>query len=105
VKRENEDENIKMTDQIIIVRNRRCRKSDVVVRFLEQENIPHRVLFLGEDAEADRLAKQYHLKASPGIIINGQTVNPYHLIDKCRVKYPEQTKARFLDMLNAAGES
>ena len=94
-----------MTDQIIIVRNRRCRKSDVVVRFLEQEHIPHRVLYLGEEAEADELAEQYHLKASPGIIINGQSVNPYHLVEKCRVKHPRDTKARFLKMLNAEEES
>jgi glutaredoxin len=88
-----------MADQITIVRNRRCRKSDVVVRFLEQEQIPHRVLYLGEQEEADRLAEQYHLKASPGIIINGQTVNPYHLVEKCHVKHPRQTKERFLKML------
>ncbi len=89
---------------VTVVRNRRCRKSDVVVRFLEQEHIPYRVLYLGEDPEADQLASTYRLKASPGIIINGESINPYHLVEKCRIKHPETVKRRFLEMLKAAEE-
>ena len=38
-------------NKITIVSNRKCRKSDVVVRFLAKENILHQVLYLGEDTE------------------------------------------------------
>ncbi len=89
---------------VLIVRNRRCRKSDVVVRFLEQEGIPHRVLYLGEDTEADALAQQYNLKASPGIIVNGESVNPYHLVEKCRIKDPENAKKRLRQLLGEVTE-
>ncbi len=95
---------LQSNNTVLIVRNRRCRKSDVVVRFLEQEGIPHRVLYLGENAEADALAQQYNLKASPGIIVNGESVNPYHLVEKCRIKDTENAKKRLRQLLREVTE-
>jgi len=62
---------IDLNNKIVIVRNRKCRKSDVVVRFLSQEQMSFEVFYLGEDKKADELAKKYGILASPGIIING----------------------------------
>lgn len=84
---------------IMIVRNRKCRKSDVIVRFLGQEHLSFQVLYLGEDQKADELAKTYGILASPGIIVNGIAVNPYQLVEQCRIKDTESTKDLFLKML------
>ena len=88
--------------RIVILRNRKCRKSDVVVRFLGQEQMSFEVLYLGEKTEADELAKQYGILASPGIILNGTSVNPYELVERCKLKDPEGTRALFLKLLEEA---
>ncbi len=93
---------IELEHKIIIVRNRKCRKSDVVVRFLGHEQMSFEVLYLGEDQTADELAKIYGILASPGIIINGNAVNPYQLVEHCKVKDPEGTKRLFLQLLEKA---
>ncbi len=93
---------ISLDHRIVIVRNRKCRKSDVVVRFLGQERMSFEVLYLGEDKEADKLAKEYGILASPGIIINGTAINPYQLVEQCKVKDPESTKKVFLQLLEEA---
>ncbi len=89
-----------MENKILILRTRRCRKSDVVTRFLSEHNIPHDIKYVEEDREAQELFKKFGLKASPGIIINGQTVNPYNLVERCKVKAPAETKEKFLRLLN-----
>ncbi|OYV85202.1 MAG: hypothetical protein B7Z63_05825 [Ignavibacteriae bacterium 37-53-5] len=88
--------------RVIILRNRKCRKSDVVVRFLGQEQMSFEVRYLGEEKEADDLAKKYGILASPGIIINGTPVNPYQLVEHCKVKDAEGTKKIFLQLLDEA---
>lgn len=88
--------------RMLILRNRKCRKSDVIVRFLGQEQMSFEVLYLGEQKEADEFAKSYGILASPGIIINGKAVNPYQLVEHCRVKDPEGTKRLFLRLLEEA---
>jgi glutaredoxin len=93
---------ISLDHRIIIVRNRKCRKSDIVVRFLSQEQMPFEVLYLGEDKEADELARKYEILASPGIIINGTAVNPYQLVEHCKVKDVKGTKKLFLKLLEEA---
>ena len=60
------------------------------------------VLYLGEDKQADELAKKYGILASPGIIINGTAVNPYQLVEHCKVKDAEGTKKLFLGLLEEA---
>ena len=91
-----------MEDKILIVRNRKCRKSDVIVKFLKNENIPHTIMYLDDNEKARAIAKKYNLQASPGIIINGQAVNPYHLIEHCKVKDPVNTKKMFYQLLKQA---
>ena len=93
---------IDLDHRIVIVRNRKCRKSDVVVRFLGQEQMSFEVLYLGEEKEADELAKKYGILASPGIIINGTAVNPYQLVEHCKVKDAETTRKLFLKLLEEA---
>ncbi len=94
----------KGANKVTIVRNRKCRKSDVIVRFLEEDKIPFEVHYLGEEKIANELARKYGILASPGIIIGKKTVNPYELIEYCRVKNPEATREHF-DKLIAEAEN
>lgn len=41
-----------MNDKILILRTRRCRKSDVIIRFLNEYNIPHIIKYVEDDEEA-----------------------------------------------------
>ena len=91
-----------MNNKITIVRTHKCRKSDVIIRFLEENNIPHEVKFVETDPEAQKIFKIFNIKASPGIVINGQAVNPYHLIEHCKVKDPVNTKKMFYQLLKQA---
>lgn len=94
-----------MSDQnILILRTYKCRKSDIIINFLKEENIPHIVRYLDRDEEAQRIAKKFKIMASPGIIVNNQSVNPYHLVEKCRVKEPEKTKRMFQQLLDEDGK-
>ena len=90
------------SDKITIVRNRKCRKSDAIVRFLEQEKIPFELFYLGEEMIADDLARKYGILTSPGIIIGGKTVNPYDLVEHCKVKDPDSTKKLFWKLISGA---
>jgi arsenate reductase-like glutaredoxin family protein len=85
---------------VTIIRNRKCRKSDIVVRFLEKEKIPFKAFYLGEDKIADELAKKYSILSSPGIIIGKKTINPYDLLAHCKVKDPDLTKKLVLKLLS-----
>jgi len=94
-----------LSDQnILILRTRKCRKSDVIINFLKNENIPHTVRYLDNDAEARQLAEKHNILASPGIIVNNQSVNPYHLVERCQVKEPEKTKKMFQQLLDEDGK-
>ncbi len=85
--------------QVIILRPRRCRRSDRIVDFLQQEKIPYRIYYLNEDEEAQQLARKFQILASPGIIINGRAVNPHQLIAKCQMKDRKMAKAYIKKLL------
>lgn len=85
----------KMNNQsITILRTRQCRRSDLIIKFLQAEKIPHTVKSLEDDPEAQRLAQQFDIRSSSGFIVNGQVINPYQLIENCQIK--DQVKARKL---------
>ena len=86
---------------IIILRTRQCRRSDLIIKFLQAENIPHVVKSLENDPEAQRLAQKFDLRSSPGIIVNGQMVNPYQLLENCQIKDRVKAKRLLEDLLNA----
>ncbi len=89
----------KTRGKVIVVRTPKCRKSDVIIRFLQKHNIPHEVYILGRDRQAESLARKFRILASPGIIVGGQILNPYHLIENCQVKEPEKTKEKIQSLL------
>ncbi len=79
---------------IMILRTRQCRRSDLIIKFLQAEKIPYTVKSLEDDPEAQRLAQQFDIRSSPGIIVNEQVVNPYQMIENCQIK--DRAKARQL---------
>ena len=90
---------------VLVLRTRKCRKSDVFLRFLQESNLPFEVKYLETDNEAQALARQFRIKSSPGIIINGRLFStPYQLIENCRVKEPYKVKQAILNELNAGSQ-
>ena len=85
---------------VTIIRNKNCRKSDIVVRFLGKEKIPFKTFYLGKDRIADELARKYSILSSPGIIIGKKTINPYELIAQCKIKDPDSAKKLFERLLS-----
>ncbi|MGB9736108.1 MAG: hypothetical protein ACPL1H_07745 [bacterium] len=85
---------------VTIIRNRKCRKSDIVVRFLERAKIPFKAFYLGEDRVVYELARKYNILSSPGIIIGKKTINPYNLIAQCKVKNHNSTRKLFEKLLS-----
>ena len=86
-------------NQIIILRTRKCRKSNLI-KFLEDEQVPHVVKSLKTGAEAQRLAKKLNILSSPGIVVNGQAINPYQLIENCQIKDREKAKELLGNLMN-----
>jgi hypothetical protein len=80
------------TPQITILPARGCRRSRKLLAYLEAHAVPFTRIEL-ESAEGAALAAQYDLRASPGILIDGVSVNPFDLLiqPECRV---DDEKAR-----------
>lgn len=70
--------------EIILVRGKRCHRSNLLVNDLQTRAVPFR-LVEAESEEGRVLIAQYDLRASPGIIVDGRSVNPFDLIHDCRV--------------------
>ncbi len=69
-----------------------CRRSQRVMEYLKKRNVPFRRIDL-ETPEGQALAAQYFLHASPGILVDGVSFNPFDLLiqSECRV---DEAKAR-----------
>lgn len=82
------------TRQITILPARGCRRSSRVLASLQAHGIAFTRLDL-ESPEGQALASQYDLRASPGILIDGVSVNPFDLLIQpaCRI---DEEKAREL---------
>ena len=70
--------------QILLIRSPKCRKSNIVEHFLKNANSPYSVKYL-DDPSVKGLVEKFQIKASPGIIIGEQSINPYDIIDKCKI--------------------
>ncbi len=75
-----------MSDALIILPAPRCRRSRMVLKYLAQHRIPHTVIPL-DSADGQSLRRRHDLRASPGILVHGVSVNPFEVLDKgkCRV--------------------
>jgi len=80
------------TQRITILPARGCRRSQRLLTYLRAQQIPFTEIDL-ESPEGLALAEQHDLRASPGILVNGVSINPFDLLIQpaCRV---DDDKAR-----------
>ena len=64
---------------ITILPARDCRRSRKIIAYLEQRGIPFTRIDL-ESVEGQALATQYDLRASPGILVDDELINPFELL-------------------------
>jgi hypothetical protein len=65
--------------KIIILPAPNCRRSRKVIEYLETHHIPFTQVPLGSP-QGRTLAEQHHLRASPGILVDGISINPFDLL-------------------------
>ncbi len=71
---------------IIILPAPRCRRSRKILEYLKERGLSFRQVAL-DSPEGQELAARYDFRASPGILVDGVSVNPYDLLlmPACRV--------------------
>ncbi|MCL4396491.1 MAG: hypothetical protein M1482_17090 [Chloroflexi bacterium] len=71
---------------LTILPARNCRRSRKVIEYLESRGIAFTRVQL-ESAEGQALVAQHDLRASPGILVDGVSVNPFDVLiqPECRV--------------------
>lgn len=72
--------------QILILPAPRCRRSARIQQYLQKNGIAFRRVD-PDTPEGAELAALYDFRASPGILVNGVSINPFDLLVKsgCRV--------------------
>jgi len=73
-------------ERIVILPARNCRRSRKLVEYLESQGIPFTRIAL-ESAEGRALAEENQMRASPGILVDGVSVNLLDVLiqGECRV--------------------
>jgi len=73
-------------DSIVILPAHNCRRSRKIIEYLEGEEIPFTRIEL-ESVEGRALVAKHQMRASPGILVDGVSVNPLDLLiqSECRV--------------------
>ncbi|MEZ0397412.1 MAG: hypothetical protein ABWK53_13405 [Anaerolineales bacterium] len=77
---------VRQAKEIVILPAPRCRRSRRILEYLTGRGIPFRRVEL-DSPEGQQLAARYDFRASPGILVDGVSVNPYDLLltPACRV--------------------
>jgi arsenate reductase-like glutaredoxin family protein len=71
---------------IVILSAPGCRRSRKLIEYLESRHIPFTRIELNS-SQGQALMEQYNLRASPGILVNEVSINPFDLLVQpvCRV--------------------
>jgi glutaredoxin len=74
---------------IVILPAADCRRSKKVLAYLDEEQVPYTRVDL-ETAEGQALVEEHELRSSPGILVDGELVNPFDILEapSCRIKEP-----------------
>ena len=75
---------------ITILPAKDCRRSRKILEYLRANRIPFQQIEL-DSPEGGRLMEQYHFLASPGILVDGVSINPFDLLiqPQCLVNEPK----------------
>jgi glutaredoxin len=74
---------------IVILPAAGCRRSKKVLSYLDENQVPYTRIDL-ETAEGQALSEEHELRSSPGILVDGELVNPFDILEvpSCRIKGP-----------------
>jgi glutaredoxin len=72
--------------EIVILPAPRCRRSKRILEYLASHNIPYARIDL-DSSEGQALAARHDFRASPGILVDDVSVNPFDLLIQpgCRI--------------------
>lgn len=81
--------------EIVILPAPGCRRSRKILEYLQSHDIPFKRIDL-ETPEGQALMQRYGMRASPGILVNGVSINPYDMLlqPQCKVN-PQAAKKIF----------
>lgn len=80
--------------EIVILPAPRCRRSRRILDYLKAQGIPYRRVD-PETPEGKALTALYNFRASPGILVNGVSVNPFDLLIQPDCRVDEEKAQRF----------
>lgn len=75
--------------EIIILPAVNCRRSQKVLAYLDENQVPYTRIDL-ETEKGRQMMAEYELRSSPGIVVDDLLVNPFDILEapSCRVKEP-----------------
>lgn len=82
-------------NNITILPARGCRRSRRIIEYLEKRGIPFTQIEL-ESPQRQALARQYELRASPGILVDGVSINPFDVLIQSECRVDEAAAQRLL---------
>jgi glutaredoxin len=75
-----------------------CRRSRRIMEYLQANHIPFQRIEL-DSPEGEQLMEKHHFLASPGILVDGDSINPFDILiqPECRIN---ETKLKQVFDLN-----
>ena len=76
----------KFMKSITILPRKGCRRSKKVMAYLQEHDIPFKTIAL-ESPQGEALMERHQFLASPGILVDGDSINPYDILiqEKCQI--------------------
>jgi len=77
-----------------------CRRSSRIMEYLQANHIPFQRIEL-DSPEGEQLMEKHHFLASPGILVDGASINPFDVLiqPECRVN-----EIKIKELLDLNGE-
>jgi len=83
--------------EIVILPAQNCRRSKKVLEYLTTHDIPFTRIPL-ESPEGRVFVERHHLRSSPGIIVDGEMVNPFDALIQPGCRIDEEALRRKLHL-------
>jgi len=87
---------------IVILPAEGCRRSQRMVDYLRQRQVPFTDIPLASP-EGQALMQQHDLRASPGILVDGVSINPFDVLIRPDCKVDEAAVRRIFQRIDADG--
>ncbi len=85
---------------LIILPAKRCKRSQNLLEYLQSNHIPFQRIE-PDSPEGEEMIKKYQFLASPGILIDGMSINPFDVLISPACKVNEQ---KITQLLNIDGD-